>query len=43
MIEIVILVVLILFNGLLVMAELALISAKKSRLEMAAAKGDMNK
>lgn len=41
MIEIVILVVLILFNGLLVMAELALISAKKSRLEMAAAKGDI--
>ncbi|MEO6638733.1 MAG: hemolysin family protein [Ginsengibacter sp.] len=41
MIEIVILLVLILFNGLLVTAELALISAKKSRLEMAAAKGDV--
>ncbi|MDQ6761375.1 MAG: hemolysin family protein [Bacteroidota bacterium] len=41
MIEVVILIVLILFNGLLVMAELALISAKKSRLEMAAAKGDV--
>ncbi|MEO8109340.1 MAG: hemolysin family protein [Ginsengibacter sp.] len=41
MIEVVILIVLILFNGLLVMAELALISAKKSRLEMAAAKGDL--
>lgn len=41
MIEVVILIVLILFNGLLVMAELALISAKKSRLEMAAAKGDI--
>ncbi len=40
MIEIVILIILILFNGLLVMGELALISAKKNRLETAAAKGD---
>ncbi|MEO6221312.1 MAG: hemolysin family protein [Ginsengibacter sp.] len=40
MIEIVILFFLILINGLLVMGELALISAKKSRLESAAAKGD---
>ncbi len=40
MLEIVILFFLILINGLLVMAELALISAKKSRLEAAAAKGD---
>ncbi len=40
MFEIIILSFLILINGLLVMGELALISAKKSRLETAAAKGD---
>ncbi len=40
MTDIVILVFLILFNGLLVMAELALVSARRSRLDMAAAKGD---
>ena len=40
MIEFVILACLILLNGLLVMSELALISAKKNRLEGSAAKGD---
>jgi len=40
MIEFIILACLILLNGLLVMSELALISAKKNRLESSAAKGD---
>ena len=40
MTELIILFFLIITNGLLVMGELALISAKKSRLETAAAKGD---
>ncbi|MEP6584597.1 MAG: hemolysin family protein, partial [Ginsengibacter sp.] len=40
MTELVILFFLILINGLLVMGELALVSAKKSRLDVAAAKGD---
>jgi putative hemolysin len=40
MIEFIILACLILLNGLLVMSELALISAKKNRLEGSAAKGD---
>jgi putative hemolysin len=40
MTELIILFFLIIINGLLVMAELALVSAKKSRLEAAAAKGD---
>jgi putative hemolysin len=40
MIEFLILACLILLNGLLVMSELALISAKKNRLESSAAKGD---
>jgi len=40
MIELIILAFLILLNGLLVMSELALISAKKNRLEGSAAKGD---
>jgi len=42
MIQIIILACLILLNGLLVMSELALISAKKNRLEGSAAKGDKN-
>jgi putative hemolysin len=42
MIEFIILALLILLNGLLVMSELALISAKKNRLEASAAKGDRN-
>lgn len=42
MIELIILLSLILINGLFVMSELALISAKKSRLEANAAKGDSN-
>ncbi|MEO7960886.1 MAG: CNNM domain-containing protein, partial [Ginsengibacter sp.] len=40
MAELFILLFLILINGLLVMGELALVSAKKSRLDLAAAKGD---
>ncbi|MEP6928348.1 MAG: hemolysin family protein [Ginsengibacter sp.] len=40
MIEVIILACLILLNGMLVMSELALISAKKNRLEGSAAKGD---
>jgi putative hemolysin len=40
MVEFIILACLILVNGLLVMSELALISAKKNRLEGSAAKGD---
>ncbi|CAN5226135.1 hemolysin family protein [soil metagenome] len=40
MTDVFILILLILFNGLLVMAELALVSARRSRLEMSAAKGD---
>ncbi|MEP6616028.1 MAG: CNNM domain-containing protein, partial [Ginsengibacter sp.] len=42
MIEFFILLLLILINGFLVMSELALISAKKSRLENQAAKGNVN-
>lgn len=42
MIELFILIFLIIINGIFVMAELALVSAKKSRLDMAAAKGDKN-
>lgn len=40
MTELFILIFLIILNGLLVMAELALVSARRSRLDMAAAKGD---
>ncbi|MEO6289448.1 MAG: CNNM domain-containing protein, partial [Ginsengibacter sp.] len=40
MTELIILFFLIVLNGLLVMGELALVSAKKSRLDAAAAKGD---
>ncbi len=40
MAELFILIFLIVINGILVMAELALVSARKSRLEMSAAKGD---
>jgi putative hemolysin len=42
MIAVFILLVLIIINGLMVMSEIALISAKKSRLEQHAAKGDEN-
>jgi putative hemolysin len=42
MLELLILLLLILINGFLVMSELALISAKKSRLESQAAKGNAN-
>src|SRR6478672_6384714 len=42
MIEFFILLLLILINGFLVLSELALISAKKSRLENQAAKGNEN-
>ena len=42
MIAVFILLALIVFNGLVVMSEIALISAKKSRLEQRAAKGDEN-
>jgi putative hemolysin len=42
MLELLILLLLILINGFLVMSELALISAKKSRLENQAAKGNVN-
>lgn len=42
MIAVFILLVLIIINGLIVMSEIALISAKKSRLEQHAAKGDEN-
>ena len=41
MVEIIILFFLILLNGLLVMSEMALVSAKKNRLEGSAAKGDI--
>lgn len=40
MLEIIILLALILINGLLVMSEIALVSARKARLEAMAAKGD---
>ncbi len=41
MVEVVILLVLIIINGLFVMSEIALVSARKSRLESMAAKGDL--
>ena len=42
MIAILFLLVLIIINGLVVLSEIALISAKKSRLDQRAAKGDEN-
>ena len=42
MIGVLFILVLILINGLVVMTEIALISAKKSRLEGSAARGDDN-
>ncbi len=41
MVEVVILLLLIIINGLFVMSEIALVSARKSRLESMAAKGDL--
>jgi putative hemolysin len=42
MLELIILFFLILLNAFIVMCEMALVSAKKSRLEATAAKGDKN-
>ncbi len=42
MIDVILLLILILCNGLFVMSEIALVSARKSRLENQAAKGDRN-
>ncbi|MEJ7673988.1 MAG: CNNM domain-containing protein [Chitinophagaceae bacterium] len=42
MIGILILLALIIINGLVVLSEIALIAAKKSKLEQSAAKGDAN-